>query len=74
MKHLLAVWKQTKVKPQELEELGEPPQELVYLWQWLNEHAPPLLYAELSHWQMLTGRKLKPWEVETMMRLDRIRN
>lgn len=68
------MWKQTGVKPQELLELGEPPQELVYLWHWLNEHAPPLLYAELAHWQTMTHRKLKPWEVETMMRLDRVRN
>lgn len=68
------MWKQTGVKPQELVEVGEPPEELAYLWHWLNEHAPPLLYAELAHWQTMTHRKLKPWEVETMMRLDRVRN
>ena len=74
MEQLRAVWKQTKVKPPELEAIPEPPRDLLYLWEWLGDQMYPLSYAELTAWQGLTRRRLARWEVEVMMRLDRVRS
>jgi hypothetical protein len=74
IEHLRAVWKQTGRKPLELDKIPEPPRDLVYLWNWLNDLIYPMSYSEVIAWGTLTGRKLAKWEVAVMMRLDRVRS
>lgn len=73
MEHLRAVWKQTGVKPTELE-LPEVPREMLYLWKWLCDLIYPMSFSELKAWGELTGRKLSRWEVEVLIRLDTVRS
>jgi hypothetical protein len=69
---LLAVWKQTGRKPKELEEHGDCPENLLYLWRWFLEIKPPLTYTEVHHWQELTGKRLFVWEVKLLMNINRL--
>lgn len=73
LSHLEAVWKATGTKPQELADLPDPPEELMYLWHWLGDQVHPMSYAELEGWARLTGRSLSRWEVEALIQLDRAR-
>ena len=73
MEHLNIVWKQSGNKPQELADVPEPPPELLYLWDWLGELTYPMSFAELEAWGRLTGHTLCRWEVEALVKLDRVR-
>ena len=35
-----------------------------------HKHQPALGLGDLVHWQALTGVKLTPWEVDTLLRVD----
>ncbi len=50
------------------------PEELSYLWSWYLEVRTnaPLTYAEIAHWNRLTRKRVKPWEVELIRSIDRI--
>ena len=73
MEHLTIVWKQSGKKPQELADIPEPPRELMYLWKWLGDLSYPMSFAELEAWGRLTGHELRRWEVEALVKLDRVR-
>lgn len=75
------VWKQTGVKPQELENLVELKQSQYELWSWfmeLNESRTsngfgmnPISYSDISAYFNLQGIIPHKWEVDTLRRLDR---
>jgi hypothetical protein len=69
---LNAVWRASKRKPKELEQ-SPIPEELAYLAGWLAVLPCPLSWAEMSAWSGMTKRAPERWELETLMRLDRIR-
>lgn len=68
---LRAVWKTTGIKPPELD--IAPPEEVLYLWQWLRNFVYPLTYVELEAWSRLRGVQLANYEIEALMKLDRAR-
>lgn len=57
-----------------------PPAQLGYLLVWWGElsaaRAPgmagpaPIGYGEIESWSRLTGRRLRPWEVDVLRRVD----
>jgi hypothetical protein len=79
--HLLVKWDQTKVKPQELQDLPELPTNGLKLWQvFIDLHTtrrsgfngPERFgFADLHAWQIITRQALEPWEVRALFRLDR---
>lgn len=73
--HLEQVYKQTGVKPKQLAEQPEKPEELEYLYNWFLElvrfHVP-LTYAELESWSRLTKVDLKSWETHVLINLEQI--
>lgn len=71
--HLLKVWNQTGRMPTELQKVMDPPQEVMYLWEWLGDLVYPLSFVELKAWQELTARQLSAWEVRAMVELDKVR-
>lgn len=60
--------------PEDLEKVMNKPVELMYLWEWLNEHVYPISFVELESWQRLTGRSLSMWEVKAIIELDKVRS
>lgn len=72
--HLYMVWKQTGRMPDELGKVIPVPEEMMYLWDWLNELQYPLSFMELEAWQRSTQRKLEGWEVRVMQELDKVRS
>lgn len=70
--HLRGVWKGTGVKPAELD-YPEPPEELRYLWEWVNHFTHPLSIADLKAWSELTEHGIARWEIEALVLLDRVR-
>lgn len=70
--HLNKVWKQTKRKPAELENVPELPKELEYLWRWYKQLQSriPLTWQEIESWSKLTAWVPTPAESETLKHLD----
>lgn len=68
------VWKTTGVKPKELSEQPDLPEELRYLWEWYLElrSSQLLTFSEIHFWSELTQKRLRGWEVELLRILDRI--
>lgn len=60
--------------PPELADAPEPPEELLYLWEWFRDvfAGEPLTYLELQAWSNMTGRNLQGWEAELIKSIDRI--
>lgn len=66
--------------PPELEDAPEMPELLGYLWAIFKElsrtrshngfNFMPLQFVEIDAWRRLTKRKLDPWEVSAILRLD----
>lgn len=77
---LESVWRQTGVKPKELEDLAELPDVFRYIWQdflMLNSARTsngfgvnPLQYSEILSYGTLQGITFQPWEVEVLRVLD----
>lgn len=77
---LESVWRQTGVRPKELDELVELPDVFKYLWQdflMLNSARTsngfgvnPLQYSEMLAYFTLQGIQVQPWEVEVLRVLD----
>lgn len=68
------VAKSTGKRPKDLDH-GKPlPEELVYLWEWfVSVHSNERLsYSELNNWSDLKSVNLRPWEVDAIMKLERI--
>lgn len=73
--HLQQVYKQTGVKPAQLAEQPEKPEELEYLYNWfleLVDYSAPLTYQEIESWSRLTCVDLKAWETQVLKNLERI--
>jgi hypothetical protein len=71
--HLNQVYKQTGIKPKELEDENDFPLELHYLWSWyaeLKSFKIPLTYSEIKSWSDLSGITLITWELETLVQLE----
>lgn len=68
------VWKSTGVKPPELAEEPDFPNELNYLWVWHRQllGVQPLSMSELKAWNDLLQVELAGWEVEVLLSLDTI--
>lgn len=79
--HLMNVWRQSGIKPPELD-VPLLPIEAAHLWAWFNElsmrrtwsdRGPnPITWSDVLAWQQLTGKKPAPWEVQAMLSLDAI--
>jgi len=79
---LLNVWKQTGVKPKELENLTETPTELLEQWGWfldLNDSRSsngygynPISFSDMYAYFRLQGVNPHLWEVSLIRRLDRV--
>lgn len=72
--HLEQVYKQTGRKPKQLQEIPEFPNEVAYIFNWYMEvrGLERLTYNELKCWTDLTNTRLLPYEVEVIIKLDRI--
>lgn len=79
--HLEAVWKQTKKKPKELDNLIELPICMTEYWQWflkLNARRPSgmgisaIPYSEMLAFFQLTGVCPDPCDVEVIEMFDRV--
>lgn len=73
--HLEQVYKQTGKKPKQLAEVGELPEELAYVWSWyakLKAFKSELSYTEIKSWCDLSNIKFLDWELDTIVRLERI--
>lgn len=68
----MAAWNATGREPEQLKEHGQCPENLSYLWDWFLELRLPVNYTELHHWQSATRRTLSAWEVDLIMKLDRM--
>jgi len=49
------------------------PPELLYLWEWFKEldNGDPLTFSELKAWSEMTHRRLRDWEVTTLVKLSK---
>jgi hypothetical protein len=66
--------------PQKALDGPDIPEEIEYLWAWFNElervrgvteaGLSPIGYTEIDAWRRLTGRVLRPHEVEGLVALD----
>jgi hypothetical protein len=72
--NLLAVWKQTKRKPKELEEQPPLPPLMAHFWGWYMElhNGEKLRFSEIESWGRLTGRDVTPQEVEILKTLNSV--
>lgn len=70
---MLQVQKTTGKKPKALE-VPDPPQELMYLWEWFLQlfSGQPLTFSELHAWMQVTRTRVEPWEVEAIRSLERV--
>lgn len=76
-----SVWKQTKVKPQQLEDLVELPYVFQEHWYWflcLNQTRPSgfgtgyITYAEMQAYFNLHDINPEPWEIDIVKMFDSI--
>jgi hypothetical protein len=76
---LLAVYQQTGIMPEELQDQAELPALCRHVWEWFAElsrtrqagfGASPISYAEIAAWARLTGVKPAAWEVKAIRALD----
>lgn len=70
---MLQVQKTTGVKPEQLN-VPEPPQELLYLYDWFLElySGHPLTFSELLSWTQMMRITVEPWEIDAIRSLERI--
>ncbi|TNG94881.1 hypothetical protein FHQ28_05665 [Pasteurellaceae bacterium USgator11] len=76
--HLTAVYEQTNIKPEQLNN-PEPDPFVLYLLDYFRELSMsrqcgmtinPILYSEIEAWSRLTATTLEKWELDTLKRLD----
>lgn len=72
--HLEKVWKQTGVKPKELADQPDLPQELEHLWGWFLEliQGGKFSWVEVQAWSSLRGINLGGEELELILTLNRL--
>lgn len=78
--HLVAAWKQSGIKPQELKAVPVLPDLVAYLWSYyLKLHSRrvnygwghvPLSYLEVEAWARLNKLVLDPWELDAILEID----
>ena len=65
--------------PKELAEYPILPEAGRHVWNWYNDMARtrqigmgvnPISYQEIQAWSTLTGRRLRGWELETILAID----
>ena len=74
------MWRQTGVKPKELEELKELPESCIKVWKWfidLNNSRSsngfgvnPISYSDIKAYVDLIGIEIEEWELELIKRFD----
>lgn len=77
---LQSVWRQTGVKPQELDELHVLPDSCTHVWRWfIDLHnarsgngfgANPISYTEMKSYFYLMNISPSEWEIELIKKLD----
>lgn len=77
---LNSVWRQTGIKPKELEELKELPESCNQVWKWfidLNNSrysngfgVNPLSYSDIKAYIDLIGIDIEEWELHLIKRID----
>lgn len=57
------------------DQLKQPPlpPDFAHVMYWLAELPCPVTWPDLLAWQQVTGRDLARWEIDLLMRLDRVR-
>lgn len=70
--HLQAAMRAGAPRPAQLDQ-PPLPQEFAHLVPYMAQLPCPLEWPALDAWLRVTGRTLARWEVETMFRLDRVR-
>ena len=78
--HYESIWKDSGIKPRELNIDGEIPELLEYIMMWFSElnnsrsggmgGPEPITYQEIMAWSYITNRKPEYWEVLLIKRLD----
>ncbi len=79
---LESVWRQTNIKPEELENLLEIPQTMVFVWKYfINLHnkrtasgfsVNPISYSDMYGYFALMQIQPEEWEIDTILKLDSI--
>lgn len=70
---MIEAWNKLGEKPDALVELGEPPYELAYLFDWFKSARQfGISYTELKAWADLSAIDIRPWEVKVIIDLDRM--
>lgn len=77
---LNSVWRQTGVKPKELQELKELPESCTQVWKWfidLNNSRSsngygvnPISYSDMKAYFDLIAIEVEDWELELIKRID----
>lgn len=78
----MSVWRQTGIKPKELEDMLEFPKEMLQVWKFfIDLHnardgngfgANPISYSDMYSYFKLIDIQPDDWEIETVRKLDMI--
>jgi len=79
---LKSVWRQTGIKPKELDDIVELPDSMIFVWRYfidLNNSRSsngfglnPISYSEMLAYFELIDYKPQEWEIQAIKRLDHI--
>lgn len=79
---LKSVWRQTGIKPKELDNLVDLPESMVFVWKYFIELSNsrtssgfginPISYADMHGYFSLIGYQPEEWEINTIKKLDSI--
>lgn len=77
---LMSVWRQTGIKPKQLDELPELPESCYHLWKiFIDLHntrqnsgfgVSPISYLEIEAYSRLYSIELDPWELDLLKKFD----
>ena len=70
--HLVAAMRAGAPRPAQLDQ-PPLPQEFAHLVPYMAQLPCPLEWPALESWARLTGRTLARWEIDLLMKLDRVR-
>lgn len=78
----MSVWRQTGVKPKELEDMLEFPQDMMQVWKFFIDlhngrsgngfSANPISYSDIYSYFQLIGIEPHDWEIDVIRKLDMI--
>jgi len=69
----LALWKRTKVQPDELKSHPALPPHFPYIWEWFTEFPNDITWQEIKAWSDISGIVPTRWESSLLISLDRLK-